>query len=371
MPLRFFCLSNSTLFSNLPHMDKHEPKDPPLVLIMPLVLLRILFFPTVAGMLLVKVLAFVGLLPHSPAACLIFAPAIYVAWLLVYLALCCLEMALLRPFNTESETDFEYRQFSANPSFTIRNYTFLLLYARRKLLLNLPVVEFFATLKGFRQLVFNAYSIHTHLAPTCTTGNYLPDPDITYIGHRSITGDSTRLVAHTAIMQHDGSTVFRRAAIRIGDFVTVGGNAVVMLGTTIGDGALVEADSYVPPFTRIGANEVWGGNPAVLIRIRDGVSAPGSGPAPLPSGTSSIDEPALQLIARALAVPVETMKPDSRMQDLAVWDSLGQMSISAALHDRYGIMLDQNKYHLLDSVAAVAQIIRDHRDSAPERAAPE
>lgn len=56
--------------------------------------------------------------------------------------------------------------------------------------------------------------------------------------------------------------------ITIGNFVTIGTNAVLSPGVTIGDGATVAANSFVkndiPPW------EVWGGTPARFLKKKNG-----------------------------------------------------------------------------------------------------
>jgi acetyltransferase-like isoleucine patch superfamily enzyme len=87
------------------------------------------------------------------------------------------------------------------------------------------------------------------------------DPPLTSIGSHCIIGHNAVLFSHAI----EGKR-FELAAIRIGDNVTIGANAVIMAGVAIGDGAIVAAGSVVPKDTRIGAGEVWGGVPARLLR---------------------------------------------------------------------------------------------------------
>lgn len=52
----------------------------------------------------------------------------------------------------------------------------------------------------------------------------------------------------------------------IDDDVHIGHNTVVMQGARIERGAVIEANSVVPPGRMIAAGQVWGGNPAVFVR---------------------------------------------------------------------------------------------------------
>jgi acetyltransferase-like isoleucine patch superfamily enzyme len=68
-----------------------------------------------------------------------------------------------------------------------------------------------------------------------------------------------------------GNPGARTAPVRIGRRAFVGGHAVLLKGTTIGEGAVVGAGSVVrgevPP------GQVWAGNPARLVRELELVSA--------------------------------------------------------------------------------------------------
>ena len=50
--------------------------------------------------------------------------------------------------------------------------------------------------------------------------------------------------------------------VRIGADVTIGANAIVMPGSTVGERAVVVSGSVVMPGTSIPAGETWRGNPA-------------------------------------------------------------------------------------------------------------
>jgi len=62
--------------------------------------------------------------------------------------------------------------------------------------------------------------------------------------------------------------------IRIGKRVWIGANAVILPGIQIGDDAVIGAGSIVTKDVAVGA--IVGGNPARLIRMKDGYTAPGN-----------------------------------------------------------------------------------------------
>jgi virginiamycin A acetyltransferase len=52
----------------------------------------------------------------------------------------------------------------------------------------------------------------------------------------------------------------------IGNDVWIGHGATIMSGVTIGDGAVIAAKAVISK--NVGAYEIWGGNPAKLIKTR-------------------------------------------------------------------------------------------------------
>lgn len=57
-----------------------------------------------------------------------------------------------------------------------------------------------------------------------------------------------------------------KGSVEIGNDVWIGSGATILSGLTVGDGAVVAANSTVTK--SIGPYEIWGGNPAKLIRLR-------------------------------------------------------------------------------------------------------
>lgn len=55
-------------------------------------------------------------------------------------------------------------------------------------------------------------------------------------------------------------------SVEIGNDVWIGSGATILSGLTVGDGAVIAANSTVTK--SIGPYEIWGGNPAKLIRLR-------------------------------------------------------------------------------------------------------
>ncbi len=92
--------------------------------------------------------------------------------------------------------------------------------------------------------------------------SYIADPHFVTLGDEVTMGYNSALTPH--IMMGD---TLEHGRIEIGNRVTIGVNALIYGHTKIGDGALVLANSSVVPGTRIGENEMWGGNPAKKVKI--------------------------------------------------------------------------------------------------------
>ena len=90
------------------------------------------------------------------------------------------------------------------------------------------------------------------------------DPPLTEVGANTIIGHDAALFSHAIEGRH-----LSHARIRIGNNVTIGAHAIIMSGVTIEDDAIVAAGAVVTKDSHIGAGEIWGGNPARLLRRRD------------------------------------------------------------------------------------------------------
>lgn len=104
-----------------------------------------------------------------------------------------------------------------------------------------------------------------------------------------IRGDVNYIKIGNRVNVQDGSclhTLYKKAAIEIGDDVTIGHNvtvhgakihsgALIGMGSTllddcvIGEGAIIAAGALVLKNTQVGAGELWGGVPAKFIKKVD------------------------------------------------------------------------------------------------------
>jgi acetyltransferase-like isoleucine patch superfamily enzyme len=89
-------------------------------------------------------------------------------------------------------------------------------------------------------------------------------------GHHSLIAAGTRFVDH----DHDTMGPYDQVAsskglakpIRLGNYVWIGCNAIILKGVIIGDGAIIGAGSVVN--SSIPSNEIWAGVPAKKIGLR-------------------------------------------------------------------------------------------------------
>jgi len=173
--------------------------------------------------------------------------------------------------------------------------------------------------------------------------------------------------AHTMSVRQDGAQVFVSAPVTIHSRATIGGEARISLGCVIGEDVIVEAGAVVAPFTRIPRGEVWGGNPARFQRTRDseGCASPRTGEL---EGATADRAELRRLVIDALKLPPEIVNDELTSQNCLAWDSLGQLAIAAALHDRYGATIGPRDIFHLRSIDDIAEVIAGRRRSIADAA---
>ncbi len=203
-----------------------------------------------------------------------------------------------------------------------------------------------------------------------------------------IGGDST-LSAHSVTTKPDGTLVFLSAPINVGPRTVIGANSRIALGAQIGADCIVLPDSNVLPYTRIPANQVWGGNPATFVRSREagdvGESArsnqiveaqPTICPTPLrihdakihDAPEDSLVDEIRRLVADTLSLSADRVPPDFCCDDCAEWDSLAQMAIAAALFNRFDVTVASAEVFGLRSIAELCGLVQRRMDRTAETA---
>jgi FkbH-like protein len=230
--------------------------------------------------------------------------------------------------------------------------------------------------RSFGTLLLRAYSPAVHLGPRVRNWGYLYDPDLIELGERALIGGRALIVAHSVTVRPDGASVYVSAPVKVGKRVTIGGDALVSLGCTIGDDAIVETGAVVSAFTHIPAGEIWGGNPAVFRRHRDEIAQPTVAIAPAPAG-ASVPTPAPSvasgitvdrvrpLVIEALGLRAANAPQELSHETCAAWDSLGQVAIAAAIHDRYGVTIPASEVFRLRTMADVVAAASPRTPAAP------
>jgi FkbH-like protein len=280
----------------------------------------------------------------------IVTPLLYLCWLVVFLAV----SALICGAMGRRHPKPRHAVVLPGPLRDAKEIggllTAIACYRRLAILDSVPLVTVLSQFRFFRTLVLRAYSPSVHIGRNVINMGRLYDPDLTELGDGAILGGRSAVVAHSMVIRGDGALVFVSAPVKIGERATIGGEARVGLGCVVGDDAVVELGAVVEPFTRIPPGEVWGGNPARLLRRREDVQAAGPAPAetvaPAPaerdrgSDAAPSRDQARRLVVEALGLTPEDAAEDLSTATCPLWDSLGQVAIAAAIFDRYGIAVD-------------------------------
>lgn len=72
---------------------------------------------------------------------------------------------------------------------------------------------------------------------------------------------------------------------------------------------------------------------------------------------SALDQRVLATVAATLKLPVGRIKLDTRDEDLAAWDSLGQVNLMMALEQTFDIYIEVEDFDGLKSVAAIIEYL--------------
>jgi acyl carrier protein len=65
-------------------------------------------------------------------------------------------------------------------------------------------------------------------------------------------------------------------------------------------------------------------------------------------------------VAEVFEEPTSRLKADTSRQDIAGWDSLGTLSLIAALDEKFDIHLDESEIDSLASVQDICELLRRH-----------
>jgi acyl carrier protein len=73
-------------------------------------------------------------------------------------------------------------------------------------------------------------------------------------------------------------------------------------------------------------------------------------------------EAARALVAKALALSVDTVTPETKMYELPTWDSFGQLSIVIAIEEALRVEItDESTFQSLSCISTIAEYIAQVR----------
>ncbi|MBD2567496.1 HAD-IIIC family phosphatase [Anabaena lutea] len=319
-----------------------------------------LFLVVIAALLDAWMISSIFPEPNTLVIVAIF-PILYFFWLLTFISLSALLTKLL--FLSVNKPRFSEINVLKDLLLLIKLSPVSISYKLMLLLDTLPLVNYFKLnptgWKWLRNLVMQAYSPKVHIGKNSVVVTWPQDPDLTYIGNNVVIGSECHLVAH-ALNTSDGKVKYISEPITIGDRATIGGNSRIGMGVKIEEDAIVEVGSNVIPFTRIGRGEVWGGNPAVLLRKRNELADESKAKSSLqPIALLELNE----IISNAIRLLPEEISDDLNSENCMAWDSLAKMSIAASLYDRFSVRIPAQDIFNLNSRQSIKQLINLHTDN--------
>jgi FkbH-like protein len=280
----------------------------------------------------------------------ILLPAIYFAWLLLFLKICARSSRSLaknpKPRFAKVNLETDVDETFAAVTICMYRFGFNRMF---------PFVRFLEWLPTFRNLVFTSYSPSVHIARSALVWGAISDPDLTEIGEDALIGWSAEVIAHAFNPRPDGTLAYVSAPIKIGARATIGGSAYVSLGCVIGEGAVVEAKSYVEAFTVIPPGETWSGVPARCVRKANEASRPSTVSVSVLQA-SELDQ-ARRLVIFALNLKESEIPERISADSCKAWDSLGQVAIATAIFDRHEVAVPNNRVFRLRTLEDVANAI--------------
>ena len=334
--------------------------------------LYLLLAPTLGALLLGALIFLSGATEDFQAIhWIILSPILYFAWLIFFLSCSAIEIqAFACLYKKPARMVYEYSDTSFAPIDLLLLSAYYQNFFRTW---SLPLCTSLIRIPYLRELVLLSYAPSISIGRDVILFGYIYDPDLVQIGDGAVLGAWCEINAHSFDSQPDGSFVYARFPVTIGARAVIGAKARIDMGATIGADAVVEPSSYVPALTNIPDGEVWGGNPAVFRRTRIQMPQPkiGSAQSKLTSDNDNtrshqkVDEVARSLVAEALDLPLERVTEDISIHTCDVWDSLGQMQIASALHDRFGIQIPAEKIFQIQDLETVKHFINTNSRQQP------
>ena len=295
------------------------------------------------------------------------SPLLYLGWLLVFLFMSAWVCGLFGRRNPKPRHAVMHSGPIRGSSKTLGMATAAMCYRRLALLQSIPLVSLLSLFRPLDRLVLRAYSPSVHIGRNVLNWAGLYDPDLTEIGNDVVLGGQSVVAAHSMVIRGDGALVYVSAPVKIGDRATIGGEARVGLGCVVGHDAIVEPGAVVEPFTRVPPGEVWGGNPARFRRRREDIYLE---PVALatdgrPDAAAPARDHVRQVVAEALGLSPDEAAGDLSSSTCALWDSLGQVAIAAAVFDRFGATVEGPDVFRLKTLDDIARVVAGQASAIP------
>ena len=69
---------------------------------------------------------------------------------------------------------------------------------------------------------------------------------------------------------------------------------------------------------------------------------------------------ALKWVAELFEQPVDALSPDTALDQIPMWDSLGILTLMADFDERHGIVLNDEDMHGMQKVDDILEVLRKH-----------
>lgn len=90
------------------------------------------------------------------------------------------------------------------------------------------------------------------------------DPLFFEVGDNTLIGEECLILGHTLSLVN-GEPAFVLGKVIIGKNSLIGVRTIIMPDVIIGENSVIQGNSFVPMYTRIPSNEIWGGNPVSKV----------------------------------------------------------------------------------------------------------
>jgi acetyltransferase-like isoleucine patch superfamily enzyme/acyl carrier protein len=221
-------------------------------------------------------------------------------------------------------------------------------------LVGLPDLHISGTLRIGRSVTIKSDPVQTHLV-AYAGGNLEIGDGVTIgsgggiachlsisVGPNTIIGNGVGILDSDFHVAGDATATPEYTPIKIGSGVTIGDRVLIMRGSVLEDGAIVDADSVVSGIVPAGAHVA--GVPAREVKSREELRLAGS-----------VEERVLAIAQRVFRLP-QAPKVSDGPTTIARWDSLGSLTFLLALEEEFQVFLDVDDAGRVRTLADVTKL---------------